>query len=155
MSDPTPAHRAYCMVPLFLPTVSRDKLALEMPDGIIAFRKATSAPALLVKLSLEGEVIHALMPLHAARMMAEVLAELLGEKARVAAEPAQPEPPAPDDLVLASVDAEGRIVAWTRFHRDDPAFVGKTLIDQGGEGRTLRLMTSDSVCAALAAEAAA
>ena len=57
----------------------------------------------------------------------------------------------PDDFVLAALDPSGRIAAWTRFHGEDPADVGRTLLEQGGAGRTLRLMTSEGVRHALAA----
>lgn len=167
MPDSLPAHRAYSMVPLFSPSTKRDELSVSLPDGVLSFRATDAAPAFIVKFSLEGETLEAIMPLHAARMMIEVLEgairdsnwALPGEPAAddgasgnpLALRPA----PHPDEFVLASVDANGRIAAWTRFHGEDPAFVGQTLLEQGGEGRTLKLMTSEGVCAALAAEAAA
>ena len=76
------------LVPLLSPSVKPDRMEVALPDGLLAFRPTTAAPAVFMKVVLEGEALEAIIKIEHARLLRDAISAILdAAEAEAAAAP--------------------------------------------------------------------
>lgn len=87
MPDAPKPHLDYALIPLISPSVKAERLSLALPDGLLSLRPATAAPAFVLKVVIEGEMIEAIIPRAAALTLRDALTEMIADAPQATAEP--------------------------------------------------------------------